>query len=179
MYHIFLINSSVDGYLGCFNVLAIIYSVSISIRMHILFWIMFFSGYIPMTGIAGSYGNCACMLNRFSSVWLCADYSTQGSPVHGILQARTLEWVAMPSSRGSSQPKDWSSISCVSCVTNRFFTTELPGKPTYGKSVFSFSGNFILFSKVAVPTYTPTSCGGRFSPFYTFSSISCLWTFSW
>ena len=30
-----------------------------------------------------------------------------GSSVHGILQARILEWVAMPSSRGSSQPRDW------------------------------------------------------------------------
>ena len=32
--------------------------------------------------------------------------------VHGILQARTLEWVAMPSSRGSSQPRDWAWVSC-------------------------------------------------------------------
>ena len=34
------------------------------------------------------------------------DYSLPGSSVHGILQARILEWVAMPSSRGSSQPRD-------------------------------------------------------------------------
>ena len=34
------------------------------------------------------------------------DCSPQGSSVHGILQARTLEWVAMLSSRGSSQPRD-------------------------------------------------------------------------
>ena len=34
------------------------------------------------------------------------DCSPPGSSVHGILQARVLEWVAMPSSRGSSQPKD-------------------------------------------------------------------------
>ena len=33
--------------------------------------------------------------------------------VHGILQARILEWVAMPSSRVSSQPRDWTHISCV------------------------------------------------------------------
>ena len=33
------------------------------------------------------------------------------SSVHGILQARILEWVAMPSSRGSSQPRDWNCIS--------------------------------------------------------------------
>ena len=34
------------------------------------------------------------------------DYSLLGSPVHEILQARTLEWVAIPFSRGSSRPKD-------------------------------------------------------------------------
>ena len=34
------------------------------------------------------------------------DYSPPGSPVYAILQARILEWIAMPSSRGSSQPRD-------------------------------------------------------------------------
>ena len=34
------------------------------------------------------------------------DYSPPGSSVHGILQARILEWVAMPSSRGSSRTRD-------------------------------------------------------------------------
>ena len=36
-----------------------------------------------------------------------------GSSVHGILQARTLEWIAMPSSRVSSQPRDRTLISCI------------------------------------------------------------------
>ena len=47
------------------------------------------------------------------------DCSPPGSSVHGILQARVLEWIAMPSSRGSSTPKDrtW-----VSCMAGRFFT---------------------------------------------------------
>ena len=40
-------------------------------------------------------------------------YSSPGSSVHGILQARTLEWVAIFFSRGSSQPRDWTSVSCV------------------------------------------------------------------
>ena len=34
------------------------------------------------------------------------DYSLPGSSVHGILQAKILEWVAVPFSRGSSQPRD-------------------------------------------------------------------------
>ena len=38
-------------------------------------------------------------------------YSLPGSSVHGFLQAKILQWVAMPSSRGSSGPKDQTSIS--------------------------------------------------------------------
>ena len=49
--------------------------------------------------------------------------------VHGILQARILEWVAMPSSRGSSAPRDWNHISCGFCIAGGFLTTEPPGKP--------------------------------------------------
>ena len=41
------------------------------------------------------------------------DYSPPGFSVHGILQARILEWVAMPFSRGSSQPKDRTQVSCI------------------------------------------------------------------
>ena len=41
------------------------------------------------------------------------------SYVHGILQARILEWVAMSSSRASSQPRDLTCISCVSCIGRR------------------------------------------------------------
>ena len=40
------------------------------------------------------------------------DCSPPGSSVHGILQARILEWVAMPSSRGSSRPRDRTPVSC-------------------------------------------------------------------
>ena len=39
-------------------------------------------------------------------------YSLLGFSVHGILQARILEWVAIPFSRGSSRPRDWTQVSC-------------------------------------------------------------------
>ena len=42
--------------------------------------------------------------------------SPPGSSIHGILQARTLEWIAMPSSRASSWPKDQSQVSPASCI---------------------------------------------------------------
>ena len=41
--------------------------------------------------------------------------------VHGIFQARMLEWVSMPSSRGSSWPKDQTHISCVYCIAVKLF----------------------------------------------------------
>ena len=44
------------------------------------------------------------------------DCSLPGSSVHGILQARIVEWVAMPSSKGSSQPRDQTLVSYVSCI---------------------------------------------------------------
>ena len=43
------------------------------------------------------------------------DCSLPGSSVHRILQARILEWVAMPSSRGSSSPRDRTQVSCIAC----------------------------------------------------------------
>ena len=56
-----------------------------------------------------------CVLSHFS---LCdpMDRSPPSSSVHGILQARILEWLVMPSSRGSSQSRDQTCISYVSCT---------------------------------------------------------------
>ena len=42
--------------------------------------------------------------------------SLPGSSVHGMFQARILEWVAISSSRGTSQPRDQTHISCISCI---------------------------------------------------------------
>ena len=44
------------------------------------------------------------------------DWSPPGTSVHGILQATRLDWVAMPSSRASSQPRDWTRLSYDSCI---------------------------------------------------------------
>ena len=56
-----------------------------------------------------------------SCMTLChsMDCSPPGSSVQGVLQARILEWVAMPSSRGSSQPRDQIQVSC---IAGGFFT---------------------------------------------------------
>ena len=57
MCHIFFIHSFVDGHLGCFHVLAIVNSAAMNIGVHVSFQIMVFSGYMPRSGIAGSYGS--------------------------------------------------------------------------------------------------------------------------
>ena len=54
------------------------------------------------------------------------DCSRLGSSVHGISQARTLEWVTLSFSRGSFQPKDQI---CIFCMAGGFFIAEPPGKP--------------------------------------------------
>ena len=53
-----------------------------------------------------------------SVVSLCdsMDCSPPGSSVHGIFQARILEWVAISSSRGSLRPRDWTCVSYISCI---------------------------------------------------------------
>ena len=56
-----------------------------------------------------------------SCLTLCdpMDCSPPGSSIHGIFQARKLKWVAVSSSRGLSQSKDWTQVSC---IAGRFFT---------------------------------------------------------
>ena len=55
-YHNFFIHSSVDGHLGCFHVLAIVNSAAVNNGIHVSFSILLFSGYMPRSGISGSYG---------------------------------------------------------------------------------------------------------------------------
>ena len=68
----------------------------------------------------------AQLLQSCSTVCDPMDCSPPGSSVHGILQARIPEWVAIPFSRGSSPPRDRTQVSC---IAGGFFTTEPLGKP--------------------------------------------------
>ena len=60
-----------------------------------------------------------------SRVWL---FAIPGSPVHGILQARILEWVAISCSEGSSQPRDYPQVSC---IAGSSLPSEPQGKPPF------------------------------------------------
>ena len=79
--------------------------------------------------------NTMIMSVQFSSVSqscpiLCnpMDCSPPGSSVHGILQARILEWIVIPFSRGISKPRDQT---LVSCITGRFLTILDTGKSSF------------------------------------------------
>ena len=56
MYHNF-IHSSVDGHLGCFHVLAVVNSTAMNNEIHVSFSILVPSGYMPRSGISGSYSS--------------------------------------------------------------------------------------------------------------------------
>ena len=56
MYHNFFIQSSVDGHLGFFHVLAIVNSAAMNNGIHVSSSVLVSSGYMPTSGIAGSYG---------------------------------------------------------------------------------------------------------------------------
>ena len=78
------------------------------------------------------------------------DYSLLGSPVHGISQAGILEWVAISSSRGSSQLRD---RSYVSCIAGGFFTAEPPWKP---------NSSLEVLAPVSLPEFIfPVGWGGK------------------
>ena len=64
------------------------------------------------------------------------DCSPLGSSVHGLLQARILECIAIPFSRGSSRPRDGTQVSC---IAGRFFTVWPPVKQSFLKVLPQFS----------------------------------------
>ena len=63
---------------------------------------------------------CVCLVAQSClTLWDPVDYSPPGSSIHGDSPSRILDWVAMSSSRESSQPRDWTQVSC---IAGGFFT---------------------------------------------------------
>ena len=96
------------------------------------------------------------LLNRvwlFATPWTVAyqappsmDCTLPGSSLHGILQARVLEWVAISFFRGSSQPRDGTWVSCIPGRRfNLWATREVPDLKVHSKS----SKWFVCFSQIA------------------------------
>ena len=68
---------------------------------------------------------CSVISDSFATLWPVVP---QAPSVHGGFQARILAWVAISSSRGSSQPRDQTLVSHVSCIVSGFFTAKPPFK---------------------------------------------------
>ena len=86
--------------------------------------------------------------------------SPPASSVHGVFQARILEWVAISSSRGSSWPWDRTLNSCISWIRSGFFTTAPPGDPfKYEISILQncLWGNLSSFLRSPLKTFLETS----------------------
>ena len=110
--------------------------------------------------------NPVCVLVAQLCSTLCdsMDCSLPGSSVHGILQARTLEWVAIPFSRGSSRPRDQTQVTR---IVGRFFTIWATRK-----SLFTFklkqTNNTVQYSnltkgrrpRASLPRFKSSVCHG-------------------
>ena len=91
--------------------------------------------HIPLGEARKQTPHCAYTKLHAQSLNCVQLFATPCSSVYGISQARILKWVAIPSSRGSFQPRDQT---LVSCIAGRFFLpSELPGKPTINLLVIS------------------------------------------
>ena len=101
--------------------------------------------------------HCVCVKSLQSCSTFCnpMGYSPPGSTLHGIFQGRTLEWVAMLFSRGPSQPRDRTHVSCGSCIVGGFFTTEPPGKPMPHWQLFIMHRIYITFIIVYIDLGLP------------------------
>ena len=91
------------------------------------------------------------------------DCSPPGSSVHGISQAKILEWVAVPFTRGSSWPRDWT---CTSCIAGGILITEPPSNP------IKLHGPQQSKSTLAVPS--TNTWGQQIGPFCGISSLMWL-----
>ena len=103
-------------------------------------WTLFLA---VLCGLWDLSSQCVCAWVLPSCPTLCDPMgcSLPGSSVRGILQARMLEWVAMPSSRGSSPPRDWTHISSPALGGGLFTTSAIWEAPHLG----SFNRSLIVF----------------------------------
>ena len=97
-----------------------------------------------------------CVLVIQSRLTLCdpTDCSLPGFSVHGILQAKILEWIAIPFSRGTSQPRYWT---LVSCIAGRFYTVWATGKSSCYIYFTHYHSDSLMLSQRLVPKiyYSP------------------------
>ena len=115
---------------------------------------------------------CVCV---FSHIQLRdpMDHSPPDSSVHGILQARILEWVAMPPSRGCSQPRD---RTLVSCIVGLFFIAEPPGKPHTREEGTIICWSLLLLKVFLQPGWYPVTASDPSGGHLDLGDLRLLWS---
>ena len=125
------------------------------------------------------------LFSRSISPTLCdpMDCSPPDSSVHGISQARNLEWVAISSFKGSSQPRDRICISCISCIGRQSLPLShpllLPDVTIIQNFCFSFSC-FLKNTYICLPKHILLSLAGFLTSsyinhvIYTYASVICI-----
>ena len=117
--------------------------------------------------------NAECLVSQLC-LTLCdpMDYCPPGSSVHGISQARKLEWVAISSSKGSYRPRDWTGVSCIFCIGRQIFyrwaTWEAPKShcsPSDMLGLSHLSALFMLLFLLLGPVPNSSSTSMLHSPF--------------
>ena len=125
---------------------------------------------------SNNHCKCVCSVTQIYQT-LCdpLDHSPPGSSVHGVFQARILEWVTISFSRGSSQPRDWTLVSCVSYIDHlgspwwiiQLSLTETLSVNSLGGFGFSMSNLFEL-------SWHFSSSGERWRELSNLSHSPCL-----
>ena len=170
---IFFMHSSVDRHLDCFRVLNIVNNAAVNVGVWLSLWDHDFFCILPRRSrrkMAGSYRSSVLNFLKVKIAQLCPTlWDSMGYTVRGILQARILEWVAFPFSKGSSQPRDWAQVSH---MAGGFFTSWAT------REALIFWEPFILFSIVATPISFPsTACKSSlfFTSLLTLTNLSSFW----
>ena len=134
------------------------------------------------------------LLSRFSHVALCDPMygSFPGSPVPGILQARILECVAMPSSRGSSPAREWMLVSSVSYIGRGGSLPLVPPGKLFTKC--QFNKQLPCSSQLHIETILKGTMWYWIRPCWwtyymvqyfamtnrsTLTTLVCIWTYTW
>ena len=129
---------------------------------------------------------CACS-QSFSTLCGYNKSRPPDSSVHGISQARILEWVVIFYSRGSFWPRDWILVSWVFCIGRRFFTTSptweapdiclnFPPRPSFyflGKSFMVLGSVLISFSYMWLSSFPSTNYWRGCLSVFVYSCLLC------